>query len=443
MTVPMLHFWADISVDPYPRHLPDRDGFGVEVRMRYLLADPLPVDRLVVRLVSATTASREISLESARHSTIEMRKGVNRAIATTTVTVPGSYIVEQLTVHAGKLRFVHEFMAASAGTVSPGRLALLPAVSNSAVTAATAAAAALAARKTKLRFFPAPRALTGRLEMPKDIFLDRMRSVEIVVSAGQNHVVAGELRIRSATAGLRLITASIEMIEGADAVAAADEPAAQTGGKPGTLALRDLRPRQRIRLRLPYSSDNELAELMVRLEVDYTTSGCAGVMFQYVDTLKVMVALPLAVNVQDIFKQNTLYSKFQVSCAVAEVPLRLFTATLAGSRSFEARGGKGASGNMTVFAKQPASFVYQITRRKKAGDSRGAKQDDGDDDDDDDDGDDDDDDDDGDDEGRLPESLRLVIEYTNMDEGPTPPGPFWFLEADGTARAAAHGGELL
>jgi hypothetical protein len=365
ITTPMQHLWSDISVDPYPRHLTDTDGFEVGVRMRYLLHDSLPIDRITVKVISAPPMQgRELTLEST--SGMVMRKGFVKASVTTNQTIPGRYIVEQLTVHAGKLTFVHEFMARTTPDIPLGFNGLVP---------NTTAAAAAAIKKTKISFYPPPRGLTGKLQMPKEIHLEKMRMVEIVVFSGENNISKGELRIKSATAGLRLITSSLEVITGANVVVVNAET-------PGTLGLQDFAAGGEIRLRLPYNSDNELTELMVRLEVDYATEKGQ---FVFIETLNAPVALPLAVNVQDIFKEHALYSKFQVSTASAEVPLRICTVNLRDSSTFCAEGGQGTSGSMTVFSKQPANFTYKIRRKEGA--------------------------------SGPPESLALIIEYTNMDEG--------------------------
>ena len=340
---PMAHLWSNITVDPYPHHLADRDGFDVTIKMRYLLTEPLDVDRITVRIASAPpTPGRELTLETG--APVRMTKGIVRATVKTNMTVPGRYIVEQVVVHAGKLRFVHDF---SGDAVKP----------------------------EKLCFFPAPRGLTGRLEMPRDIHLEKLRAVEIVVETGENEILTGEVRIRSATAGLRLLTSALDVLEG---------PVDVDDDTPGSLALKDITAKTTIRLRLPYKSENELTEMLVRLEVDYTTA--AGT-FWFVETLSVLVALPLAVNVQDIFKDEALYSKFQVSTAAAEVPLRVYNVVLRDSKTFTALGGKGTSGSMTVFAKQPANFTFKVKRRE------------------------------GIPEGERAESLGLVVEYSNMDEG--------------------------
>ncbi|KAI5777162.1 hypothetical protein EDC01DRAFT_636092 [Geopyxis carbonaria] len=357
IVTPMQNLWSDITVDQFPRHCQDRDGFDVHLKMRYLLAEPLAIDKIAIKVISTGTPSREIWLESL--SVPNMQKGLVKCVVTTNNTIPGSYVAEELVIYAGKLKFVHEFMA-KAG-LSPSLVTSSRAPNNSGI------------KKTKLNFFPSPRSVTARLAMPKMIHLEQTRTVDIFWSSGENTITKGEIRIRSATAGLRLITRSLEVLSETDLIGLHKDT-------PGTLDVKYCPPHTEIHFTLPYTSETDLIELMIRLEVDYTTS--AGD-FTYIDTLGVPVALPLAVNVQDVFKAECLYSKFQVCTAVGEVPLRILTANLHESRTFSTEAGKGTTGNLTVYAKQPANFIYKI-RRKTATEGH--------------------------------EAMSLVIEYTNIDE---------------------------
>lgn len=320
ISVPMSHFWADIVVDPYPQHMNDRDGFEVLVKMRYLLREEMEVQKIKVRVVNTIGQVKEVWMET-QEPTI-MRKGIVRALARTNITIPGSYLVERIVLTANKLIFLHEFMAKSTSTTPAGL------ISNS-------GAAVSAAKKLRLSFFPAPRNVIVRLEVPRQIHLEHTKATEIVLDAGGNNILNGELRVRSATAGLRLMTAELELLEGQGIV--------EVNEKPGVIKLRDMGMGQTVRLRVPYTSENELTELSVKVEVDYTTD--KGDFF-FADKLSVAVVLPLAVNVQDVFKPESLFSKFQVSTAIPEMPLRILKATLEGSMSFEAMSGKGTEGSM-------------------------------------------------------------------------------------------------
>ncbi|KAH8149309.1 uncharacterized protein LAJ45_06849 [Morchella importuna] len=337
ISAPMSNFWSDITVDPYPRHMIDRDGFEVVVKMRYLLKEEMRVEKIRVRIVNTVGQVKEVWMET-EEPTI-MKKGIVRALVRTNATVPGTYMADRIIVTANKLTFLHELTPKS----SPVTPAGLPANSGVAVTTA---------KKLKLSFFPAPRNLLVRLEVPKEINLDHPKATEIVLNPGENLVLKGELRVRSATAGLRLMTADLKVLEG--------EGMVDTNEKPGVILFSNMGKGQKIRLRVPYTSENDLTELSVKVEIDYTT--VTGDFF-FADKLSIAVILPLAVNVQDVFKPGSLFSKFQVSTANPEMPLRILKATLEGSDSFEAKSGQGTEGSMVVFAKQPASFTYKITRK--------------------------------------------------------------------------------
>lgn len=320
ISVPMSYFWSDIVVDPYPRHLDDMDGFEVLLKMRYLLKEEMEVQKIRVRIVNTIGQVKEVWMET-RGPTV-MRKGMVRALARTNITIPGTYLVERVVLTVNQLTFVHELMA------KPTPIAPVGLTSNS-------GAASFATKKLRLSFFPAPRNLMVRLKVPKQIHLDHTKATEIVLDAGGNDILKGELRVRSATAGLRLMTAELQILEGQGIV--------ETNEKPGVMTLNNVKRGRSVRLRVPYTSENELTELSVKVEVDYTTD--RGDFF-FANKLSVAVVLPLAVNVQDVFKPESLFSRFQVSTAVPEMPLRILQATLEGSMSFEATSGAGTKGSM-------------------------------------------------------------------------------------------------
>src|ERR1700722_17208013 len=72
--------------------------------------------------------------------------------------------------------------------------------------------------------------------------------------------------------------------------------------------------------------------------------------------------LPLGLNVQDVFKHKTLFSKFTISTATSS-PLRLLKSKLEQSDTFEARNGGDLPNPVMIFPRQPASLLYKITRR--------------------------------------------------------------------------------
>lgn len=303
ISIPMHHIWSDIVVHPYPQALRGRDGFQVDVTMRYLLDEEMVTDQIAVRLASAVPSGKHIWLESTPGPI--MRKGTVKSFVQTHETIPGVYTVDCVMVYAKKLTF-----SATGGLLT----------------------------KSRLVFRPSSRNLVAVLRTPKKIQLDQTRMLDLLLHAGDNHLLTGELRLRSATAGLRLMTGALEVVEGNSTIVEKN--------KSGHVIIAKMPSHSVGRFRIPYNSETELGELSVRIEVDYTTK--LGE-FRYIEILGVQVSLPLAVNVQDVFKANALFSKFQISTAAAEVPLRITKATLTPSKSFDARGGQEGLGDLVCF----------------------------------------------------------------------------------------------
>lgn len=353
ITSPMNQFFTDILVEPYPRHLGEgRDGYKVLVKFRYLLEEEMTVQVVKVRVVSMVggLASREIwmtSPPSESGESIRICKGTQRIWLETNQNIPGTYMVDQIVISAHNISFVHEIL----GKTTPATPVAL--------TASNAAAAISAAKRSRLHFSPHPESLAVQLRLPETVHLDRGRKVELVINTGWNHVSSAEVGVKSATAGLRMMMREVELLTHAHAPGVALE-----GGK---VKLRDIPPRTELVLRVPYSAERELGELSVRAEVVYSTETGE---YTYVVQQTVTVALPLAVNVQDVFKREMLFSKFQVSTAL-DIPLVILGARLDGTRtgfiteSASPDGGVAGGEGWLVVPRQAGQFVYRIRRRRE------------------------------------------------------------------------------
>jgi trafficking protein particle complex subunit 10 len=221
------------------------------------------------------------------------------------------------------------------------------------INSSSSAITAAAAKRNRIVLFPRPSGLHAKLGLPKLIHLEKKRAIEIEISSGWNDITYGELRLRAAKAGLRLHTADAEMV---------DDPLVEIVDKtkPGIITFGDFPPHYSAKFRIPYQLDNDLNDLSIKLEVEYTTEKGN---FLFASTPEVSIALPLGVNVQDIFKQKALFSKFTVSSST-NVPIRIKKSTLEGSDLYEASTGNDETNPLLVFSKQSASFIYKITRRK-------------------------------------------------------------------------------
>ncbi|EPS35658.1 hypothetical protein H072_10927 [Dactylellina haptotyla CBS 200.50] len=216
----------------------------------------------------------------------------------------------------------------------------------------------------KVILFQAPDTFHIALNSPMFIQLDKLRTIELEINAGNTVVERVEMKIKSLTAGLRLLVGDIQIVNGAgekahleDATLEFDENSLiKLGSKSADNRLRH------VMLRIPYKSESDLHEISVRLEAHLTTSTYD---YKYVATPFTPVALPLSVNVQDIFTRAALFSKFQVS-TVNHIPLRIVRAGLDGSKAFNTSTGIGCSDidddGTVVYTKQPANFTFKTTR---------------------------------------------------------------------------------
>ena len=79
--------------------------------------------------------------------------------------------------------------------------------------------------------------------------------MELVISSGWNDVHRAELRVRSASASLRLQTAELEVIDSRVQITARP--------RPGVLEIGTLPPDSVVHFKLPYATEHDLPEISV------------------------------------------------------------------------------------------------------------------------------------------------------------------------------------
>lgn len=232
------------------------------------------------------------------------------------------------------------------------------------------------AAKPYIWCYPAASGLDARLATPHYINLEELRTVEVEIDSGRNNISSGVVRVRPATAGLRLRIAEAAVVDG--------DITMKPNPESGSLEFTKFPSESSVRLRIPYSVDEEHTVLSTRLEIVYDTDGGR---FAYVSTSSIISTLPISVNVQDVFKDDVLFSRFTVSPAML-IPLRVLGCNIPESSSYQVDGGVQGPVAFDVFPKQPASVLYKIRLRES-----GARQ--------------------SEDSKR---SLRLTVQFTCLDE---------------------------
>lgn len=224
------------------------------------------------------------------------------------------------------------------------------------------AASLKSAKKNRVLCFPRTEAFDAKLYLSHFIHIDKPRHIEIACSSGWNEVQRAEIRVKSASAGLRLRTA--------DATTTSGEVQIVEKPNPGVLRFGSMTADTTVTFQIPYETETMLPDLTVKLEIDYFTERGQ---FQYYSSFTIPVELPLDVNVHDHFKNASLFSKFNIKTA-SQVPLEILDVSLEGSDEYEVSAPRKPKGPFQVFPKQPVAMTYKVTKKSVEADGRRQSQ---------------------------------------------------------------------
>ncbi|KAL2865351.1 putative TMEM1 family protein [Aspergillus lucknowensis] len=345
ISAPLTDFFADLHVKPLILHYKDRDGFQLQLYLRFLLGKRVDIDSVKIRLVSANSDAQnsEHWIEAPAKTTI--KSSSTRILVDSSTTLQGKYFVDRLEMRAGNLLF----------TMSGGNHLALPAGFREAVDEE-------GDTRPYIYCYPHPQGLQAKIESPHLVNLEAMRTLELELNSGWNDIKTGILRVRPATAGLRLRIAEVEVVEGNIELRANTES--------GSIEFQRLGRNSIVRLRMPYTVEEHPAILFARAEVTYETE--LG-RFSSSSTHNIVSALPISVNVQDVFKHSTLFSRFTVGPATM-IPLWISKCNIPSSDIYRVQSNAGETTAMRVFPKQPASLLYKIQPREDCAGSPGSRR---------------------------------------------------------------------
>ncbi|KAK1830401.1 trafficking protein particle complex subunit 10 [Podospora conica] len=324
--IPLINFFSDVDPQGPPVYDEGQDSFSLHLRLHSLLVDSFEASDFSVRIAQpAPGGTKEIWLKAKSPVTIKPGRNVVRLQSTTLIV--GNYEVDQIRIASGNVFLNHDRQHAQPYAEGLGVL-----------------------KNPRVTLYQRASCLDARLLPTREVRLDMNNSLDLEITSGWNDIKTCEVRIRSATGGLRLLMAEAT-------VPGSIQPTKRTEG--GVFTFGAIPANTSVRIRFPFSLDNELVEVTVKSEVSYTTDHGDHL---FSNTSSVPITLALGVNVQDVFKHKALFSRFSVSTASAS-PLRLFRSELLGSDMFESHFGRPPSHPIMVFPKQPASLLYKIKRK--------------------------------------------------------------------------------
>ncbi|KAI1074535.1 trafficking protein particle complex subunit 10 [Whalleya microplaca] len=327
MQMPLASFFSSIEVDGPPEYHEGRDSISINLNLTSLFVDDFKIEKARVRIVgTATRSHRDIWFELSEPTTI--RPGKNKLKLNSNSAIPGSYEIDKVDLTASNLYLHHERETGQPLNKAKDVI-----------------------KSPYVTIYHRADTLDVRLCASKHIQLDRNNTVDMELDSGWNDLTGAEVRVKAATGGLRLVTSEAKCL--GSSVDFSKKP------EGGLFSFETIPRGTIVRIRFPYTVEQEILSVSIRVEVSYTTEDGK---FFLSKTPAIQTALALGVNVQDVFKHTALFSRFTVSTASSS-PLRLFKSELVSSDVFDSEFGVPPSDPVMIFPRQPASLLYKIRRK--------------------------------------------------------------------------------
>ncbi|WEW55874.1 hypothetical protein PRK78_001308 [Emydomyces testavorans] len=343
-TVRLEDFFTTPTIEPQIIHFKDKDGFQLRMSLRFLLAESIRIECVRVRLAnSSDVQTNELWLQTP--DPVIVKRTRTKILLDSSTTSQGKYFVDRIELHVGSVIFTHGFNAD--GTPS------------SMYTGFPNGGSVDEHARTFVYCYPRPEGLEAKISRPKVINLVGRKSIEVKLNSGSNTIANGVIRLKPATAGLRLLVAEVEIVNGSIQL--------RENIKSGQIDFSNFGPGTFATLKIPYTTESGHSTLVVRLEVEYQTDHGK---FLYSTATSILTTLPVSVNVQDVFKNDVLFSRFTISPAMM-IPLRVFDCQMLSSQAFAVQSSMQRGEIFDIFPKLPASLVYKI---KPQGISRTASE---------------------------------------------------------------------
>lgn len=337
----MSDFFDDIELGREISLLDDRDGFSYNFSFRHVLDDEIDLDEVSLKLVRVDDPQTEITVS--RSSPLHIANGVVEVQLESNSTTFGAYYIDKVILRAKKLRFVHDL-----------RPPTIPETSALGIVYAPSGDEEKTQRERPfVLLYPNVKAFEASTQLARNTQMEKTKYLDIKFASGWNDVRGIDLKLKPASAGLRLYLS--------DAKATGINRAVD---KAGVLALGSLDAEQEATVQIPYTTDHAISKIVVRLEAQYTT-GFGD--FTFVGTVKLPAALPLDVNVNDLFRHDALFSTFAVR-TTDRCPLVLTSAELNDSKAFAVEKPPVSMLPTVVLDNSPLSLLYKITRKASGAD---------------------------------------------------------------------------
>ncbi|KAF9438535.1 hypothetical protein BGZ76_007066 [Entomortierella beljakovae] len=304
--------------------LQDDDGLYVDILIDNKLPKEFEFNKLSVRMVSGEVDELWFNL---RHGIMKPGKNTFRVICETSAS--GTYVLEKVNLKTGKLIFMYDFLQES--------------------------------KKRIFRVDSHPKALKATITSPQDMELGDSNNFIVHVSSGRNKVAEATLNLFPASEGINLVQVK-SLGYTKKSSNGAEEPTTTGEGSlenQESIILPAFGPNETLAIKIPYETYLNSTEHLIKLAVNYLTQNARKHTFTLTSSIETV--LPLQVSHSIIWRDTCLNLKIDMTCT-SHVPIRILNVSLLHPACVKDFKQPPFAGEMTLFPRQHASFIFKIAR---------------------------------------------------------------------------------
>ncbi|KAF9146695.1 hypothetical protein BGX30_010757 [Mortierella sp. GBA39] len=301
------------------------DGSYVEIMIENKLPKDIDFNKLSLRMVSGEVDELWFNF---RHGVLKPGKNTFRVTCETSAS--GTYVLEKVHLKTGKLVFLYDFLQES--------------------------------RKRIFRVDSHPLALKAVIKPPQEMELGQPSSFVIHISSGRNKVSEATLSLFPASEGISFLkeVPALTYTKGATNAAEGSDLAGELAfDTHEAIALPAFGPNETIAVTVPYETFVNASEHLVKMAVHYLTPNSRRHTFTLTSSIETI--LPLQVSHSTIWRDDCLNLKLNMTCT-GYVPIRLLNVDLRHPACVKNFKQPPFTGEMTLFPRQHATFVFKIAR---------------------------------------------------------------------------------
>ena len=318
-------------------HLEDRDGFNFSIQVKSTLRASLRTKEPAKLYLFSTGANEPGQLVLHGPTEIELDAKPASLTFRSAINTQGWYEVDRLELEIGNLLFVHRFQQDSGEGLSMRlRKHQVPSV----------------------MVYPRFDAVSLEIMPSTSIVLGETKKLSLVLHAGNVEMSCCKIRLRAASAGLRLNLHESTSLSSLNIIREKES---------SVLELDDVDPKTSVAVEIPYTLESASdPSIVVKCEVKYDMQGDS---FSFFKTCSTDVILPLSVNVQDIHRSSHWFSKFLIRPATL-VPIVLWGCSIDDDSGTEVESGNDFNEPLMVFPHQPATWTVRLRQTDAQQDRR-------------------------------------------------------------------------